>query len=375
MKHLALVVLALLLPGFSDAGEAPVPALPPGTIGHVFIIVLENHGYEKVFGAETDGRSPYLGRELPRRGALLSQYHAIGHSSLPNYIAMVSGQSPNPETQRDCPRFLDWSGTMTPDADGQVTGAGCVYPGAIRTIANQMEEGGRSWKAYMEDMGIDPKRDGGLRCAHPTLGAADRTRDGSLTDQYVTRHNPFMYHHAIIDDAAKCREHVVPLTDLTVDLQAKVTTPHYAFIAPNLCNDAHEKECADGGPGGLAASDRFLERWVPRIMASAAFRENGLLIITFDEATRLDTGACCNEPTGPNTQKPGKRGPGGGRVGAVLISRFIRPGTVSNVPYNHYSMLKSVEQLFGLPYLGYAGQAGLAAFGTDVFTDPSGGVR
>ena len=374
MKYLARVVLALL-PGLAHAGAAPGPALPRGTIGHVFIIVLENQGYEKVFGSQADGRSPYLGRVLPGQGALLTQYYAIGHSSLPNYIAMVSGQSPNPATQKDCPRFLDWSGTTAPDADGQVGGTGCVYPAAVRTIANQLQDAGHTWKAYMEDMGIDPRRDGGTRCAHPALGAADRTQSGSTADHYVTRHNPFVYHHAIIDDAAGCRAHVVPLTELAADLRSEAATPAYAFIAPNLCNDAHEADCPNDEPGGLAASDRFLEHWVPRIMASAAFRKNGLLIITFDEASRLDTGACCNEPTGPNVRQPGKRGPGGGRVGAVLISRFIRAGTVSNVPYNHYSMLKSVEQIFGLPYLGYAGQAGLAAFGAEVFTDPAGGAR
>lgn len=228
----------------------------------------------------------------------------------------------------------------------------------------------------MEDMGIDPRRDGGTRCAHPVLGAADQTNSSiSSADQYVTRHNPFMYHHAIIDDPVSCRAHVVPLTDLAVDLQAEATTPDYAFIVPDLCNDAHEAKCPNGEPGGLAASDRFLKRWVPRIMASAAFRKDGLLIVTFDEASWLDSSACCNEPTGPNTRKPGKRGPGGGRVGAVLISRFIRPGTVSAVPYNHYSLLKSVQQMFGLPCVGYACQAGLAAFGADVFTDPAGGKR
>ena len=168
---------------------------------------------------------------------------------------------------------------------------------------------------------------------------------------------------------------MAPLTDLAVDLQAEATTPDYAFIAPNLCNDAHERKCPDGQSGGLAASDRFLKRWVPLITSSAAFRKDGLLIVTFDEAARLDTGACCDEPAGPNVRQPGKRGPGGGRVGAVLLSRFIRPGTVSDAPYNHYSMLKSVEDLFSLPHLGYAGQAGLAGFGTDVFTDPSGSAR
>jgi hypothetical protein len=103
-------------------------------------------------------------------------------------------------------------------------------------------------------------------------------------------------------------------------------------------------------------------------MNSPAYRADGLLIINFDEALTIDASACCSEPSGPNTIKPGVNGPGGGRTGAVLLSRFIKPGTVSNVPYNHYSLLRSVEDVFGLRHLGYAGQSGLVSFGRDVFT-------
>jgi hypothetical protein len=115
------------------------------------------------------------------------------------------------------------------------------------------------------------------------------------------------------------------------------------------------------------------------------------LIVTFDEAdvyireNKLvsgDVSACCNEPPGPNTHSgkvydtvdngPGILGPGGGRIGAVLLSRYIREGTVSGLPYNHYSLLRSIEDFFGLEHLGYAGQKGLNSFGDDVFTEPSG---
>lgn len=373
MKRLAGLVPALLA-GFAHAA-APGPALPAGAIGHVFIIVLENKGYARTFGAEADGRSPYLSRDLPGMGALLTRYYAIGHSSLPNYVAMVSGQAPNPETQRNCPVFLEWRGATMPDADGQVAGSGCVYPRAVRTIGNQLQDSGRAWKAYLEDMGNDPKRDGGVRCAHPAIGAIDRTQSGTVADQYATRHNPFVYHHAVIDDSRDCEAHVVRLGDLWTDLRTEATTPHYAFIVPDMCHDAHDANCLNGEAGGLASGDRFLRQWVPRIMASPAFVKDGLLVVVFDEAERLDTGACCDEPAGPNTRAPGKRGPGGGRVGAVLVSRFIRPGTVSDVPYNHYSLLKSVQQMFGLPGLGYAGQAGLVPLGSDVFTRPAGSAR
>jgi hypothetical protein len=103
-------------------------------------------------------------------------------------------------------------------------------------------------------------------------------------------------------------------------------------------------------------------------MRSPAYRADGLLVINFDEALSIDASACCHQPPGPNTAKPGVNGPGGGRTGAILLSRFIKPGTVSRVPYNHYSLLRSVEDIFGLSYLGYAGRAGLASFGRDIFT-------
>jgi hypothetical protein len=106
---------------------------------------------------------------------------------------------------------------------------------------------------------------------------------------------------------------------------------------------------------------------VPRILASPSFKD-GLLIITFDEAQAIDASACCSEQPGPNSARPGVIGPGGGRIGAVLLSPFIAPGTVSNVPYNHYSMLRSVEDLFGLtPHLGFAAPEELRTFGSDVF--------
>src|SRR4029077_18769555 len=111
--------------------------------------------------------------------------------------------------------------------------------------------------------------------------------------------------------------------------------------------------------------------WVPKILASRAFRRDGLLIVTFDEAeasgSARDSSACCNEPTGPNTAMPALSGPGGGRTGAVLISKFIRPGSVNDTPYNHYSLLRSIEDLFRLDHFGYAGQAGVVPFGSDVY--------
>ena len=124
-------------------------------------------------------------------------------------------------------------------------------------------------------------------------------------------------------------------------------------------------------PADLVSADAFLQKWVPQITRSAAFKKDGLLIITFDEADphRADgsIGCCAELPLEGARYPPGLQGPGGGRVGAVLLSPFIRPGTVSHTPYNHYSLLRSVASLLGVAPLGFAGQEGLQPFGADVF--------
>jgi phospholipase C len=350
--------------------RAPTPASASSQpqIKHVFIIVLENKLYEKTFGPNTE--APYLADTMTKAGALLTRYYGIGHYSLDNYIAMISGQAPNPATQADCGKFVEFVETGMA-SDGQVIGKGCVYPAHVQTIANQLEARGLTWRGYMEDMGNDPTRESAT-CGHARIGEGDMTEGaqkaspGHPLDQYAAKHDPFVYFHSIIDSPT-CDHNVVPLTRLMAYLASAESTPNYVFIAPNLCNDGHDSKCVSGETGGLTAANGFLREWVPVIRNSPAFRD-GLLIVTFDEAQGSDATSCCNEQPGPNTKAPGIQGPGGGRIGAVLISPFIEPGTVSNEPYNHYSMLQSVEDIFGLDHLGYAGQKGLRPFGADVYT-------
>jgi hypothetical protein len=402
--HLRWVCALLATLGLSSqsvsAGRAPGTAAP--RVGHVFILLLENEGYQLSFGPASP--APYL-NQLKRRGALVSNYYAISHFSLGNYIALVSGQAPNPATISDCEQFSEFVATgVTPD--GQAIGSGCVYPANVATVTNQLEARGLNWKAYMEDMGNDPRRES-ASCGHPPIGAADNTQAAQIGDQYATRHDPFVYFHSIIDTPS-CAQHVRNLGALDADLKSIAATPNYVFITPNLCHDGHDggpvSHCVDGEPGGLVSADRFLQSVVPQILASAAFRRDGLLIITFDEAdieydydaaTKAvsvrggDTTACCNEQPGPNIPAyqadagstrtaingPGLIGAGGGRIGAVMLSPFIKPGTLSQLPYNHYALLKSVEDMFGLAHLGFAGQPGLEGFGPDIFTQPEGRSR
>ena len=351
----------------SDNGSGGTTSPPASSrIGHVFVLILENEDYANSFGASTP--APYLAQILPAKGALVQNYYGIGHNSLDNYIAMVSGQSPNLVTQLDCQTYSNFTGTSL-GANGQAIGQGCVYPSSVGSLPDQLEKAGLSWKGYMEDMGNDTTREAAT-CGHPAIGSKDGTQVATKTDQYATRHDPFMYFHGVVDDQARCDSHVVNLGNLPADLGSVDSTANYTFITPSLCHDGHDSPCANGEPGGLTSVNVFLQQWVPQILASPAFQKDGLLIVTFDESSGVqsDSSACCGEAPGPNTLLPGLLGPGGGKVGAVLLSPFIKPGTVTATAYNHYSMLRSVQDVFGLQYLGNAGATGQAGFGSDVYT-------
>jgi hypothetical protein len=368
--------LALACVGFAalPAWWAPAAAADsaPPPIGHVFVIVLENESAATTFGANSP--APYLARTLTAQGAYLPHYFGVGHNSNDNYIAMISGQAPNLETMEDCMDFTNFS-TANTGALGQQEGVGCVYPSDIDTVANQLDAAGETWRDYNDSMGADPERESS-ECGHPAVGAIDGTQSQTALDQYATRHNPFVYFHSIIDSTTFCDTHVVNLDLLPEDLSSPATTPNYVFITPGLCNDGHDATCKSGnGKGGLAQADAFLHEWVPRITGSRAFRtQNGLLIVTFDEADTSDATACCGELPGPSTALPGLTGPGGGDVGAVLLSPCIAPGTVTQTAYNHYTMLRSVEDIFGLAHLGYAQLSGETTFGSDVFTRQCSGL-
>ncbi|HEY0517621.1 MAG TPA: alkaline phosphatase family protein, partial [Solirubrobacteraceae bacterium] len=325
---------------------------------------------------------PYLAQTLPAQGALLESYYATGHASNDNYISLVSGQPPNAQNQGDCPKFDDFSPGSTMQPNGVETGTGCVYPAEVPNIGTQLSAAGKSWKAYQEDMGNDPNREAAA-CGHPAVGATDETQKAQAGDGYATRHDPFVYFHSVIDEAAYCDAHVVALgspsgtmppaalhkeTGLATDLERTGRTPALSFITPNLCSDGHDYPCTNqpSGASALADIDAFLETWVPKITSSPAYRKNGLLEITFDEAANSETEACCEETPGPGSPFPGITGPGGGRVGAILISPFIKAGTVTTTAYNHYSSLASWETLFGLARLADAATV-TSTFGADVF--------
>ncbi|HVW77508.1 MAG TPA: alkaline phosphatase family protein [Alloacidobacterium sp.] len=393
-------------------------------VKHVFVIVLENKNYNDTFGTST--QDPYLQNTLVPMGGLLTQYYGTGHVSLDNYISMISGQAPTPDTDNDClPGFTGTIGNynnvkqtgVAPQGQVIATG-GCIYAKNVPTLPKQLEAAGLSWRGYMGDMGNDPARESAT-CGHPAIGVGtDNTNSAEapsaavpLGDAYATRHDPFMYFHSIIDDQASCSKHVVNLNRLTADLKDERSTPNLVFITPNLCDDGHDGSgtgepgttCANGQPGGLASADAFLKTWVPKIMESPAYKKDGLLIITFDESSYTQsvstssTGqttvditfpgqTCCNQQPGPNLSgvRPGSftlvstptlveniviNGFGGDRIGALLLSPFVKPGSTSDTAYNHYSLLKSLEDIFHLDHIGYAADDRRTHYSVDTIGD------
>jgi hypothetical protein len=373
-------------------GGAPQIAAskPAAPVKHVWIINLENESFSYTFGKIGMKKAPYLSKTLPSKGALLKNYYGTGHDSLDNYTAEISGQASNYMLGQDCglyEPFIQFGGENFDKWTKyhQLSGEGCVYPKYVKTVANQLTAHKLTWTAYMQDMGNLPHRDKtvktsqGPACGHPKLRAEDLTDStGPKTDSYATRHDPFMYFKSITGNQSLCDSHVLSLHPLAKDLKKASTTPNYSFVTPNTCADAHDTpKCQDGSKGGVQRANAFLKTWIPRIMHSPAYKANGLIIVTFDESgSDEDAAACCGEvdglgyddPSHPDMNEPGVYGPGGGKVGAVLLSRFIKPGTVTTHPYNHYSMLRTVEDFFGLSHLGDAQQPQVKSFGPDVFT-------
>ena len=357
-----------LVPFDPNADESPLP-----DVNHVFVIALGENGFEESFGSAST--APYLAKELPAKGGLLSNYYAVAPGELANEIALISGQGPTPETVANCPNYADLV-PGTESASGQVEGNGCVYPAATKSLPGQLAEGGLTWKAYVEDVGNAPGQP--TTCRRPELGTPDAKRAAVPGDAYLTWRNPFVYFHSLVD-GTECAEHDVGIDQLARDLKAKKKTPTFSYIVPNACHDGGLGPCEPGGTGGAAESEAFLREVVPQILKSAAYKEDGLIAITSTQAQQTgataDASACCVFPEYPNLPPAAaeevsgstKASGGGGRVGLLLLSPFIEPGTVDAGYFNHYSLLATIEELLELEKLGYANELSLAAFGSSIF--------
>ncbi len=325
----------LTAPSYYKAPKDDGLGIAPGKIKHIWMIVLENKSYDATFTGLNNNN--YLWQTLPSQGALLQNYYGTGHSSQDNYVALASGQAPQTDTQDDCDNYDSFSGSIETSGSlstnhnfGQMVSAagpnaqpnanGCVYPSNVKTIFNQLDANHISWKLYAQDLGNPdssgtPHDVGNQYCGadETTVGptgstAAQYATHGSAntTDQYVAYHNPLPFFDSMLQsgDCSSTR-HFANLFDssdgLYHDLQHESTTPAFTEIVPNDCSDGHDSVCKgnnlSGGwanpttpnapinyTGGLYSTDLFLEHVIPEIEASPAFRDGGLIDLTFDEA-------------------------------------------------------------------------------------------
>lgn len=348
-------------PAATPPPEPPEP--PPGLpeIKHVFVIMLGEGGYEETFGEAS--QSKFLGEELPAQGELLSNYYAVTKGQLANEIALLSGQGPTPETAANCPNYGDVA-PGTESAERQVEGNGCVYPATTKTLPGQLTEAKLKWKAYVEGSEDGVAAGQPASCRHPVLGTPDPNQAANPEDAYVTWRNPFVYFHSIVD-GPECAKADIGLPQLATDLKLKAEKfPAFAYISPSPASSPEE----------------FLKTAVPEIKESLAYKDGGMLVITSAQAPQegenADESGCCINPVFPNLPPPASEAPvtgparetgGGGRVGLLLLSPYVEPGTTSETYFNHFSLLDTIEELFGLERIGYGAEPALTGFDESIF--------
>lgn len=348
-------------------------------VGHVFEIALSTDSYRDAFGKPS--AAPYL-RSLERKGVLLSAFQSLGSSELADYLAMVSGQGPNADTSGGCTTYSEFPQGVAAQPDGLVRGNGCVYPETALTIGDQVTASGHMWKAYIADMGAQT-------CAHPNSNAVVDAALPGTQPGYDTAHNPFIYFHSLVD-LGDCANDDQDLSRLGPALAKRSRTATFSFIAPGVCDDpasdgapgpaaatptsttstttssattapttasstttssitasstttssttssssAAPAACPAGQPAGIVAENAFLRLWVPRILASPAYRHDGVLIIAFAAAGHRDSA----RPV---------------RTGALLLSRYARPGKQLRRAFGPYSLLRSIEAMLGYKPLAHA---------------------
>ena len=451
------------VPSESPLPSTPVDTTPAGSasglppIKHVFLIMLSDRGFFQSFAAH----GGYLSGPLRRQGELVQNYYAVAGSPLANEIALTSGQGPTAQTATDCPKFT----RITPahkGPRGQVLGNGCVYPGKTKSLAGQLTAAGQTWKAYVGGVSSTAP----TACHVPKLGSK-QPQTATAHDEYLAFRNPFLYFHSLTSGSA-CHKNEVGVGRLATDLKSEDTTPSLAYIIPPVCANASEAPCKHGAKPGLGPANRFLKTVVPEIKHSAAYKDGGLIAVTFDQAPQTgphaDPSACCNSPasypnlrrllpvvpavppaamgegtttttstttsgtsttsptptdttttattptdtttttptdtttttttptdtTGTTTTTPTDTTPttttptdlgagattptgGGGQVGLLLISPYVKANSSDVVDYfNHFSLLASIENVFGVHRLGYAGAIALPTFGAAVYNNYAG---
>jgi hypothetical protein len=246
----------------------------------------------------------------------------IGNPSAP-YINGLAGQyalgtAYTALTHPSLPNYMSLTGGNLFFTDDCI---GCTVNAA--SVVDQIEASGRRWKAYMEDM------------------AAPCTTDDNGPGQYTVHHNPFVHYNNIVNNASRCQSSVVPLSALGADLIAG-TVPDYVWITPNLCSDMHDCSVATG--------DEWLQIVVPYILDTPDFATS-VLFLVWDEGTS-NIG-------------------GGGRVPMLVVSPLVQPGFQSTAAQNHYSLLRTIQDAWGL---GPLAQTSTALAMTEYFKPLTSGV-
>ncbi|MBV9354290.1 MAG: hypothetical protein JO023_02060 [Chloroflexi bacterium] len=272
----------------SSPSAVPSPGLATRVVRPVFLLVMENKEYEQVVGSPA---APYF-NSLASENMLVDQAYAITHPSLPNYLALLAGDTFGITSDcTDC--FLDQP-----------------------NLVDALEAHGRSWKAYMEDLPGSCALDAG------TGGWRSASAGG-----YALKHDPFLYFQDIRTNPARCNR-VVPLTQLDGDLTNE-HAPDFIWITPNLQHDTHDASVAEG--------DAWLAGFVPRLLASPAWRTGGLLIITWDEGTT--NAGCCGLAAG-------------GHIPTLLVRASGPHAAHVTEPSTHYSILRTIEDVLRVDRLG-----------------------
>lgn len=300
------------------------PHGPPAK--HVVIVALTGHTAEEAFGAGSP--APYLSGELPAQGVLLRRYRPSGAGSLANGLTLLTGRPAGSAAEADCPDYGD----------------DCRFDANTPSLPAELSDSARAWKAYAQGIGTP--------CRRPAAGP-DPWRLPRPGDAYAAFRVPFLY-LAELDDA--CPSAVVDLAGLPADLSDADLAPALAWVVPDLCHAGAELDCPGEPPGGLQRADTWLRQWIPLITSSAAFQDDGLLVILFDGGGIV----------------PSLRGSPAPATGALVISPLAASGVVSSRRYDPLSVLRTLAGTFGVEAPGRAAGSRVRELGTEVFPDARG---
>ncbi len=355
---------------------APAFATEQSEPDHVYVIMMENHATNQIIGNTAD--APFI-NQLARRYAVATNYHGVTHPSLPNYLAMISGDyqgifddcKAGPTVTCAPEEFVVGAGDATDPTFSLYTDLKSPLFGvkppqltqaevttstntphwfAGPTIVDQLENNRITWKAYMQSL--------------PFAGADVEywpSVAGTTYKLYAQKHNPFMYFSNIRDNVSRMAN-IVPLPQLDYDL-ANNSVPNFVWISPDQCNDMHG--VSNGAPlgypacsypasgldhGAIRLGDAFLQQTVTKIMSSAAWTKNSVMVIVWDEDDYNSyPSGCCLSPTG--TQGTFGNILGGAITPAIVIRDSHPAHRESARPYNHYSLLGTIERLWNFPCL------------------------